>query len=302
MLANQDQAMSSNLCKILVIEDDTDQVHLLKRLLSHPENSSLAQGLSFITVIADCLQQGLEQIKEDPPNVIVLDLSLPDSRGIEALVQLRRQAPKIPIIVQIEHEDENLAIKAFQLGADGYIETQNLDSNLLIYQIRLVLEKQQYVTNLEIQKQQQQQEQEFQVLENLIDGGSTNITARMFGAKPIRESVPDIFAEIMQTYSNLLDLALEQRAFRVEYNISERLRSLADKLGFLKASPRDVIDIHTTTLRKKNQDATLAKAQAYVTEGRLMVLELMGYLTSFYRKYYIGLSTINIFSKSDHSQ
>ena len=65
-------------------------------------------------------------------------------------------------------------------------------------------------------------------------------------------------------------------------------------MGFLKAGPRDVIDIHTLTLRKKNEKATQAKAQAYVAEGRLMVLELMGYLTSYYRKYYIGLSNINI--------
>jgi hypothetical protein len=68
-------------------------------------------------------------------------------------------------------------------------------------------------------------------------------------------------------------------------------------MGFLKASPRDVIELHTRTLREKNKDVTLAKAQMYVAEGRLMVLELMGYLTSFYRKYYIGLSTLNIATK-----
>ena len=55
-----------------------------------------------------------------------------------------------------------------------------------------------------------------------------------------------------------------------------------------------MVDIHTKALRQKTQDANLAKAQAYVGEGRLMVLELMGYLTSFYRKYYIGLSNIKI--------
>ena len=59
-----------------------------------------------------------------------------------------------------------------------------------------------------------------------------------------------------------------------------------------------MVDIHTTTLRQKNQDVTLAKAQAYVSEGRLMVLELMGYLVSFYRKYYIGLSNIKLFNNT----
>jgi len=79
--------------------------------------------------------------------------------------------------------------------------------------------------------------------------------------------------------------------------LSERLRVLADKMGFLKASPRDIIELHTVTLREKNQDVPLAKAQGYVTEGRLMVLELMGYLATFYRKYYIGLSRLNLTAK-----
>lgn len=291
--------MSSSLCEILVIEDDIDKIDLLQRLLSNADKSSLAQGLSFVYTITNTLQQGLDTLKEKTFDVIVLDLSLPDAEGIDSLVKLRRQAIKIPIIVQTEDEDENIVVKAFQLGADGYIKTDNLDTNLLIYQIRLALERQQYITNLEAQQQKQQQEREFQVLEKLINSGNTSITARMFGSEPIRESVPDIFREMVQTYGKLLDLALEQRAFKVEHNISDHLRALADKLGFFKASPRDVIDIHTTTLRQKNQDVTLAKAQAYVSEGRLMVLELMGYLTSFYRKYYIGLSNINLFSKAE---
>jgi hypothetical protein len=121
----------------------------------------------------------------------------------------------------------------------------------------------------------------------------------MFGAESLRECLPDIFEDLTQSYGKLLDLALEQRAYKVDYHLSERLRSLADKLGFLKAAPRDVIELHTTSLRQKNQDIPIAKAQAYVAEGRLLVLELMGYLTSFYRKYYIGLSTVNILPNSD---
>ena len=57
------------------------------------------------------------------------------------------------------------------------------------------------------------------------------------------------------------------------------------------------MDLHSTTLKEKNRNINLAKAQAHVVEGRLMVLELMGYLTSFYRKYYIGLNNLNISSR-----
>ncbi|WP_013323439.1 response regulator [Gloeothece verrucosa] len=290
--------MSSNLCKGLIIEDDPAKIDLIKRLLCDVEHNSLAQGLSFGFTFVDSLKEGLEKLTSENFNVILLDLTLPDSQGVNALVKLREVFTRIPIIVQLDNEDENLAIKVFQLGADGYLKADYLDTNLLIYQIRLAIEKQQYIAQLEAQ----QQEREFEVLEKLIHASNTSITARMFGSQPIRESVPDIFEEMVQSYAELLSLALEQRAYKIEHNISERLRILADKLGFLKASPRDVIDLHTTTLKQKNQDVTLAKAQAYVSEGRLMVLELMGYLASFYRKYYIGLSTLNIISKSDQQK
>ncbi|MFM6404295.1 MAG: response regulator, partial [Microcystis sp.] len=117
-----------------------------------------------------------------------------------------------------------------------YIQLNNIDSSLLVYQIRVAIERQQYILNLK----HQQQEDEFRELEQLIKGGQTSITAKMFGSEAIRQSIPDIFQELVQNYGELLDLALEEQAYKVEHNLSERLRSLADKLGFLKASPRDV--------------------------------------------------------------
>lgn len=61
----------------------------------------------------------------------------------------------------------------------------------------------------------------------------------------------------------------------------------------MQATPRDAIEIHTAVLKEKNTNAS-RKSQAYVKEGRLIILELMGYLTAYYRKYFIGLNQINI--------
>jgi CheY-like chemotaxis protein len=284
--------MLSDLCKILLIEDSSDNIKLIERLLLRSQDSSLAEGLSFALTSADSLSQGIERLTTEKFDVVLLNLMLPDSKGINTLITIREQFSKVPIIVQTDSEDETLVVKAFQLGADGYLHTQNLDSNFLVYEIRLAIERQEYIVKLELLQQQKQQELEFQELEQRSNLGNTSITARMFGSETLRESVPDLFEELAQTYGKLLDLALEERAYKVEHHISDRLRTLADKLGFLKASPRDIVDIHTKTLREKNQDVRMAKAQAYISEGRLMVLELMGYLTSFYRKYYIGLSNI----------
>jgi DNA-binding NarL/FixJ family response regulator len=287
---------------VLLIEEDPVIVKLIEGLLEQADHCSLAQGLSFQLTSVESLSDAKEQLTREEFQVILLNLMGTDSQGVEALVKLRDEAPRIPIIVYTNSEDETLVVKSFQFGADGYLCTNNLDTNLLLYEIRLATERQRYIAQLELLQQKKNQEREFEDLELLATNKTTIVTARMFGSEPLRESVPDIFEELVQVYAKLLDLALEQRAYRVEHNISEQLRSLADKLGFLKASPRDVVEIHTKTLREKNQDVTLAKAQAHVTEGRLMVLELMGYLTSFYRKYYIGLSNINLFPRSERNR
>jgi DNA-binding NarL/FixJ family response regulator len=277
-----------------LIEDEPTTVKLIQRLLLKAPQCSLAEGLTFALTQAQDLQETAEKLAGEKFDLILLSLEISVPPGLNILVKTRELAAAIPIVVQTTSNDEKLVVRAFQLGADGYIQLNNIDSSLLVYQIRVAIERQQYILNLK----HQQQEEEFRELEQLIKGGQTSITAKMFGSEAIRQSIPDIFQELVQNYGDLLDLALEEQAYKVEHNLSERLRSLADKLGFLKASPRDVVDIHTTTLRKKNQDVTLAKAQAYVSEGRLMVLELMGYLVSFYRKYYIGLSNIKLFNNT----
>lgn len=286
--------MTRDLCRILLIEDEPTTVKLIQRLLLKAPQCSLAEGLTFTLTQAQDLEETAEKLAGEKFDLILLSLEISVPPGLNILVKTRELAAAIPIVVQTTSNDEKLVVRAFQLGADGYIQLNNIDSSLLVYQIRVAIERQQYILNLK----HQQQEEEFRELEQLIKGGQTSITAKMFGSEAIRQSIPDIFQELVQNYGDLLDLALEEQAYKVEHNLSERLRSLADKLGFLKASPRDVVDIHTTTLRKKNQDVTLAKAQAYVSEGRLMVLELMGYLVSFYRKYYIGLSNIKLFNNT----
>ncbi len=129
----------------------------------------------------------------------------------------------------------------------------------------------------------EQLEREIRSLGRLSGSPQTAVTAQTFGLAPLRESMPDIFSEQVQHYKDLMDLVLEQRAYKVEHSILERLRSMGEQIGFLKAGPRDVVEIHTTALKEKIKGAASQKVQAYIEEGRLMVLELMGYLVSYYR-------------------
>jgi len=134
----------------------------------------------------------------------------------------------------------------------------------------------------------EQLERELHSLERLSAPPSTAVTAQLHSVAPLRESVPDTFNELVQRYTDLMDLAREQRAYKAEHDISGELRSISERLGLLRAGPRDVVEIHSNALKRKTNVVTTRKAQAYVEEGRLMVLELMGYLASYYRTYVAG--------------
>ena len=108
---------------------------------------------------------------------------------------------------------------------------------------------------------------------------------------PLRQHTPEVFKELATRYGELLELALTRQAYKnVEADPSQGLRSLGERLGFLRAGPRDVVDLHTQVLGGKARGAPYAKAQTYVAEGRLMALELMGYLVGFYRNAAFGLA------------
>ena len=139
----------------------------------------------------------------------------------------------------------------------------------------------------------QQLEQELHSLERLSTP-KTATTAQMLGLMPLHQGVPNLFSEMLQRYGDLMELALEQQAYRVEHDISGNLRSIAEELGYFKAGPRDVVELHSSALKRKTAVASHAKAQAYVEEGRVMVLELMGHLVSYYRTYSLGAATVKM--------
>jgi hypothetical protein len=130
--------------------------------------------------------------------------------------------------------------------------------------------------------------QELDSLARLSGASPAAMTARTFGVLPLSESMPDIFRDLTERYAQVLDMALEQRTYKVQHPISRELRVVAERLGFARAGPRDVIDVHTHALRTKLGRGERV-VHAYFDESRVLLLELMGYLASYYRTYAVGV-------------
>ena len=102
--------------KILLIEDDKGDADLIREMLSEEHN------LSFAMEHASRLQEGLKYCSNGPIDIILLDLSLPDSRGLDTLVKLHAHAPRVPIVALTGLQDKTAALEAIQNhGGYGYM-------------------------------------------------------------------------------------------------------------------------------------------------------------------------------------
>ena len=100
----------------------------------------------------------------------------------------------------------------------------------------------------------------------------------------MRKYASEEYRDIAKQYGELLDHVIEKRIYRVQYNTSEDLCMLSDHLGFLKAGPRDVIEIHTGVLEEKCRGATQApKHRLILKRAGSYYSNWMGDVVMFYR-------------------
>jgi PAS domain S-box-containing protein len=122
--------------KVLLVEDNPGDVRLLQEFLW---DVTTAQ---FELMPVERLDRTLELLNQESFDVILLDLSLPDSQGLETFIGLHRQAPAIPIIVLTGLDDENLALRAMQEGAQDYLVKGQVSGDLLVRCMRYAIERQ----------------------------------------------------------------------------------------------------------------------------------------------------------------
>ncbi|RKY25019.1 MAG: hypothetical protein DRP62_02330 [Planctomycetota bacterium] len=108
--------MHRKLIDILIVDDDTIDRRLVERALKEP-----SQQLTFVLNTAATLTDGLECLKNHSFDLVLLDLGLPDSRGLETVDKLHQAYPQIPVIVLTGLADEETGVKAIKKGAIDYI-------------------------------------------------------------------------------------------------------------------------------------------------------------------------------------
>ena len=122
---------------VLLIDDNEDDACLIGELLT----DRIAADIELEWT--DRLEIGLTRMTEGKVDVVLLDLSLPDSHGLETLDKIQVRAPDLPVIVLTHLYDEVTAVQAVRKGAQDYLVKGRSDSLLLVRAIRYAIERKQ---------------------------------------------------------------------------------------------------------------------------------------------------------------
>ncbi|MGH7206263.1 MAG: response regulator [Nitrospiraceae bacterium] len=150
--------------RILLIEDNEDDVHLIREALA--ERNEAGFDLEW----ADRLGKGLASLATGKIDMVLLDLSLPDSHGLGTLDKLHRQAQDLPVVVLTGLNDEAVSLQAMRMGAQDYLVKDRLDGDMLVRAIRYAFERKHSETALRKSEAQLRQAQKVESIGQLAGG------------------------------------------------------------------------------------------------------------------------------------
>jgi DNA-binding NarL/FixJ family response regulator len=127
-----------NRLEILVVDDHLVVREGLKRILQEAEGCVVAAEAANVS-------EALTWLRKRPFDLVLLDISLPEKTGFELLETIKKELPRLPVLVLSAYRDDHYAVRAFRQGADGFLNKESA-SDSLIAAIRKVAAGGKYLT------------------------------------------------------------------------------------------------------------------------------------------------------------
>jgi diguanylate cyclase (GGDEF)-like protein/PAS domain S-box-containing protein len=200
--------------ELLLVEDNPGDARLVTTYLRR----SLDRDVRITHT--STLGEASERVREHHPDLVLLDLGLPDSRGIDAVRGIQSVNGTAPIVVLTGHDDERMALEALQEGAQDYLVKDELDSEVLKRSIRYSLERHQASCQLERARQAAQAERALSrsILRSLLehvavlDEEGTIVAANEAWTGFARDNGGDLHGYRGQNYLRAAEAADDERA------------------------------------------------------------------------------------------
>lgn len=222
--------------RVLLIEDEPADARLIREVLAE------VNGATFDIEWVDCVSAGQKRLSAGGIDVVLLDLSLPDSRGLGTFAAVRDRAPEVPVVVLTGLDDETFAVWAVREGAQDYLVKGQVDSNLLARSIRYAIERKRveeklqelYQRERELRKEREEEiSKRVEFTRALVHELKTPLTSVMASSELLMAELPE---------GTLLSLAknLSRGASNLNKRIDELLDLAKGELGMLDLSCKPV--------------------------------------------------------------
>ncbi len=134
---------------VLLLEDNPADAHLIRLLLAGSQSHTVDAPARFELLQVERLADGLAYLGQMQFHVILLDLSLPDSQGLETFEKIKENVPQTAVVVLTGLDDQQIAHKAMQQGAQDYLVKGSIERDLLIRALLYAVERQNLLTELQ---------------------------------------------------------------------------------------------------------------------------------------------------------
>ena len=136
--------MNDHAIHVLLVEGDPAYVKYIKALITE-----VIREIKILVDHAPSLAEAIDLLDKKDFDVVLMDLMLPDSMGLETFQQFNQRAPNVPVVLLSSLDDSQVATQAVSEGAQDYLPKRGLSSRLLLRSIRYAIERHKLVLNLQ---------------------------------------------------------------------------------------------------------------------------------------------------------
>ena len=221
--------------RILLVEDDDEDAYLVRRALSE------SATLSFTVERASTLEEAQTLLKAGNYDAAVLDLTLPDSAGIDTVESVAQASAALPIVVVTDHRDQGIGLKAVRSGAQGFLSKAEAQGTALVRELGHAIERQQlhhelakHRNNLEALVTERTQE-----LREAVDRLEEHGRAKTEFIFNVSHELRTPLTSMIYTVENIVDGACGP----ITEKVRDYLTMLNDDCKRLKRTVEDILDI-----------------------------------------------------------